>query len=78
MGAQVVMEIYRTCECKDTNNFKAVVTLTYFGDTVFIQGMSGNFSKRCWLELYQYLTERGCTEAQFYRHGKLRIERVRD
>lgn len=75
MGAQVLVETYRTQEVKELHKFEAVCTLTYFGNIVFISGMSGIFSIAAWRELRAYLESIGMKEAHYFRRGKLKIIR---
>ena len=53
MGAQVIAEIYRSQELGST--FSVAFTITYFGDTASIQGVSGSISPACIRELIAYL-----------------------
>lgn len=53
MGAQIITEIYRTREQNGT--YHAAYTITYFGSTAQIQGLSGRVSPACIRELIRYL-----------------------
>lgn len=77
MGAQTLVETYRTAEVKELFQFKSVCTLTYFGDIVFISGLSGKFDLSCWKELETYLKSLGKHEAHYLRRGKLKIVDLR-
>ncbi len=68
---QVITEVYRTNENRQDYTFTSCVTLTYFGDTVFIQALSGTFTIACWRELRTYLQDKGIKEAKYLRRGKL-------
>ena len=48
-------------------------TLTYFGDIVFISGMSGTFNISAWKELRAYLKSIGIKEAHYIRRGIVKI-----
>mgnify|MGYP001627463770 CR=1 FL=1 len=66
MGAQVIAEIYRSQELGST--FSVAFTITYFGDTASIQGVSGSISLLCVRELITYLqTKPGITHLSFIR-----------
>lgn len=66
MGAQVIAEIYRSQELGST--FSVAFTITYFGDTASIQGVSGSISPACIRELIAYLqTKPGITHLSFIR-----------
>lgn len=67
---QVVTEIYRTNENKALYTFTSCVTLTYFGKTVFVQGLSGTFTVACFRELECYLKSKGMKEVQYYRKDR--------
>jgi hypothetical protein len=71
VGAESLVEVYRTQECRDKFEFKAVVTITYFSDSATLQGLSGSFTKKCWFELQDYLVTRGVTKVQYFRKGNL-------
>lgn len=71
MGAQTVVEIYRTQEQRGTFHFKSVVTIIYFADCATLQGMSGTFNRKCWREIEQYLLERGVNHVQYIRRGQV-------
>ena len=72
MSAEAIVEIFRTQENRSTYSFVASVTITYFGDTAFIQGLSGTFTTACWRELYAYFKARGVKEAKYYRKDVLK------
>ena len=72
MTAEILTEIYRTDEDRSIYKFSAVVTLSYFGDTCMLMGLSGGFSVDSWRELYTHLQSRGVTKAVYYRRGKLK------
>lgn len=72
MAAEVITEVYRTQERRECFEFHAAVTITYFGDTATLQGMSGRFSRTCWREIEHYLSGRGIRQAQFFRRGELK------
>lgn len=66
MGAQVIAEIYRSQELGST--FSVAFTITYFGDTASIQGVSGSISPACIRELIAYLqTKPGINHLSFIR-----------
>lgn len=69
---QVIVEVYRTNEDKSNYSFTSAVTISYFDDTAFVQGLSGNFSRKCWNEIINYLTEKGLKKMQYIRRGKLK------
>lgn len=71
MGAETLVELYRTQECRKTFKFKSVVTITYFGTSAMLQGMIGTFSKACWYELQEYLISKEITLVQYFRKGTL-------
>lgn len=71
MGAESLVEIYRTQENKAKFEFKSVVTITYFGDSATLQGMSGTFNRNCWREIKLHLLKRGINRAMYIRRGKL-------
>jgi hypothetical protein len=73
MAEQTVVEVYRTQENKANYDFKSCVTITYFGDVAFIQGLSGEFSVRCGREIVDYLEKKGMKQMQYYRKGELRV-----
>ena len=73
MSSQTLVEVYRTNEAKDTHTFDAVCTLTYFGDIVFISGMSGTFNISAWKELRAYLKSIEIKEAHYIRRGIVKI-----
>ena len=72
MTAQTIVEVYRTQEDKANYDFKSVVTISYFGDTAYIQGLSGQFDRKCWREIVDYLESKGIIKFQYYRRGKLK------
>jgi hypothetical protein len=72
MTAETVVEIYRTQEDRGSHFFVSAVTISYFGNRAFIQGLSGTMTIRCWRELKQYLIERGVEEVEYYRKGVLK------
>jgi hypothetical protein len=72
MAAETVVELYRTQERRERFEFNAAVTITYFGNTATLQGLSGRFSHACWSELQQYLLGRGIRQIQYFRRGKLK------
>lgn len=65
MGAQSVVEIYRTAEHGGT--YKTAMTITYFDDSATIQGISGTFTNDCWRELMAYLIIKGIKYYQYER-----------
>lgn len=72
MAAEVIVEIYRTQEIREQHYFVAAVTISYFGRTAFIQGLSGTFTIKCWREITEYLMSKDIDQVQYYRHGNLR------
>lgn len=70
---QIIVEVYRTQECKINYSFKSAVTISYFGDIAFIQGLSGTFTTKCWKEIYEYLEKKGIRQGQYFRKGKLKV-----
>lgn len=73
MAAETLVEVYRTQEDKSTFFFVSVCTITYFNDTAFIQGLSGNFTIQCWKELQEYLLKNPkVKKVEYIRRGKLK------
>jgi len=72
MSAESIVEIYRTQERRDEHFFVSAVTISYFGRTAFIQGLSGTFTIKCWREVTEYLMSKDIDQVQYYRHGFLR------
>lgn len=70
MGAEVLIEVYRINEVKEDLTFDAVVTISYFGDTAKLCGMSGNFSHKARQEIQAYLITRGVKEVHYIRRGR--------
>jgi hypothetical protein len=70
MAAEVLVEIYRTNEVRSAFTFDAVVTISYFGDTARLSGMSGSFSHYARKEVQAYLLKRGVKEVHYIRRGK--------
>lgn len=70
---QVIVEIFRTAEDKANYDFKSAVTISYFGDIAFIQGLSGTFTTKCWREVVDYLENKGIKQIQYYRKDRLKI-----
>jgi hypothetical protein len=70
---QIVTEIYRTQEAPDDYYFVSAVFITYFGDTAFVQGLSGTFTTKCWREVCSYLKSKGCQQVHYYRRGVLKV-----
>ena len=75
---QVVTEIYRTNEAKNNYTFTCAVFITYFGDTAFIQGLSGTFTTKCWREIVDYLEKKGIKQIQYYRKDRLKVVWIDD
>jgi len=75
MTAEIIVEIYRTQQDCEKLTFVSAVTVTYFGNRAFIQGLSGTFTFKCWRELKQYLLDKGISEVEYYRKGRLKILR---
>lgn len=74
MSAQTVVELYRTQEDKTNYDFVSCITITYFGDVAFVQGLStAGFTTKCWRELYDYLENKGIKQVQYYRKGRLKV-----
>lgn len=73
MGAQTVVEVYRTGEDKVNKTFISCVTISYFDDIAFVQGLSGTFTTKCWREMYDYLEKKGCRQVQYFRKGRLKV-----
>lgn len=73
MSAQIVIEIYRTGEDRANYSFVSCVTISYFDDIAFIQGLSGTFTTRCWKEIYDYLEHKGIKQVQYFRKGRLKV-----
>lgn len=69
---QVVVELYRTNEDRDNHTFTACVTISYFGDTAFIQGLDDTLTIQCWREIRGYLESKGIKQAQYFRKGRLK------
>ena len=65
MAAQTVVEIYRTSE--HLGRYRTALTITYFGDTAFIQAVSGTFTPYCWRELAAYFIIKGIKYYQYER-----------
>lgn len=70
MGAEVLIEVYRTNEVQSEHKFDAVVTIGYFSNTARLSGMSGNFSNKARKELQAYLTSKGIKEVHYIRRGR--------
>lgn len=51
MSEQIICTTKRTGECGDT--FRSCYTLTYFGPYVFVQALSGSYTRACHNELIQ-------------------------
>lgn len=66
MGAETICEIYRTNEKNGT--YCCAVTITYFNNTAFIQGLSGHITKSCYNELYAYLSDKHISDIFYIRH----------
>jgi hypothetical protein len=49
MAEQIICTVHRTDEHGDT--FRGCYTLTYFGPFVFVQALSGTYSRKCRAEL---------------------------
>lgn len=73
MGSQVIAELYRTNEDKTNYTFTSCVTITYFGECAFVQGLSGTFTVACFRELSVYLGSKGITEVRYYRKDRLKV-----
>ncbi len=73
MAAEAIVELYRTQEDREKHYFVSVVTVTYFGTTAFIQGLSGTFTIQCWKEIREYLISKGIKEVRYYRRGRLKV-----
>lgn len=71
MGAQCIIEIYRTEENKELNKFECVVTISYFGQEATLQGLSGNFNLKSASEIKNYLRSKGISKIRYIRRGKL-------
>ena len=65
MAAQLICEIYRTGEYGGT--FRSAYTITYFNKTAQIQGLSGRFTRACFLELSHHFILMGIKCAEFIR-----------
>lgn len=72
MTAEVLIEIYRTNEDKSTYTFSAVVTISYFGNTATLQGMSGSFNKKSLMEIIHHLRSRNIKTIKYIRKGVLK------
>lgn len=72
MAAEVIVEVYRTQEHRPSYTFSAAITLSYFGEVVMLQGLSGTFSVNDWRELYSYFQSKGIKRALYFRKGKLK------
>jgi hypothetical protein len=75
MAAETIVEVYRTQENRAEHFFVTAVTITYFGKTAFIQGLSDTMTIKCWREIREYLIGKGIEEVQYYRHGTLKVLR---
>lgn len=75
MGAQSVVEIYRTAE--HGGKYKTAMTITYFDDAATIQGVSGTFTTECWRELMAYLIIKGIKYYQYERRKNGKVISVR-
>ena len=73
MSAQTVVELYRTAEDKVNKTFCSCITISYFDDIAFVQGLSGTFTTKCYKEILDYLEKKGCTKVQYLRKGRLKI-----
>lgn len=70
MGAEVLLEIYRTNEVPKEYTFDAVVAISYFNGVARLSGMSGQFSHKARKELQSYLWSKGVQEIHYIRRGK--------
>ena len=65
MGAETIVELYRTKEFNGT--FSIAVTISFFNNVATIQGLSGTVQPSDIKEILGYLKERGCTHAVYVR-----------
>ncbi|QCQ59223.1 hypothetical protein Barba19A_gp143 [Rheinheimera phage vB_RspM_Barba19A] len=73
MAEQTVVEVYRTQEDKANYDFVSCVTISYFDDIAFIQGLSGTFTTKCYKEIVDYLERKGMKQIQYFRKGRLKV-----
>ena len=76
MAAETIVEIYRTQEDREKHYFVSAVTISYFGTTAFIQGLSGTFTIQCWKEIREYLISKGIEDVEYYRRGRLKVVKL--
>lgn len=65
MGAETIVELYRTKEKNGT--FSISVTISFFNNVATIQGLSGTVQLSDIKEILAYLKAKGCTHAVYVR-----------
>ena len=65
MGAETIVELYRTKEKNGT--FSIAVTISFFNSIATIQGLSGTVQPSDIKEILSYLKAKGCTHAVYVR-----------
>lgn len=74
MGASRLVEIFRTEEKDGT--FVAAVTISYFGDTAFLSGLSGSLTISHIRELFAYLRSINIARCKYYRAKKDKVVEI--
>ena len=82
INVQPVTEIIRVYDIgsyEEKSPFQGVATLLYENsDSVIIQGMHGNFTRRIFKEIARYLEDKGVIQFKMYRHGELKTINLKE